>query len=171
MKTTNFGTMLMVEDAPSGVTPLPGQAFIGSLIDAINRVKYSFEVIQYEWYFYPGKPDCKIQQLNRTVIARIQSGIKARVILNKEGREQQLMAINMKTARFLGEVGAIVKFGHTFPITHAKMWIFDDDEVIIGSHNLSNRAVTVNNECSALIKSREVAVEFKRYFNELWKLT
>jgi phosphatidylserine/phosphatidylglycerophosphate/cardiolipin synthase-like enzyme len=171
MKTTNFGTRLMVEDAPGLLTPLPGQAYIISLIDAINRAKYSIDVIQYEWYFYPGKPNCQIQQLNRTVLARAQSGIKMRVILNKEGREQHLMAINMQTSKFLGEAGVVVKFGLTFPINHAKIFVFDDDEVILGSHNLSNRSVTVNNECSVLIKGRAVAVEFKRYFNSIWQLS
>ena len=171
VKTTNFGTRLMVEDVQALVTPLPGQTFIIALKEAVNRVKYSIDVIQYEWYFYPGKPNCQIQEFNRTVLARLESGIKMRVLLNKEGREQHLMAINMGTSRFLGEAGASVKFGKVFPINHAKLFIFDDDEVILGSHNLSNRSVTVNNECSALIKSREVAVEFKRYFEALWNLS
>jgi len=161
----------MVEDTQALVTPLPGQTYIISLIDAINRAKYSIDVIQYEWYFYPGKPECKIQQLNRTILARAQSGIKMRVLLNKEGREQHLMVINMSASKYLTEAGVCVKFGRTFPINHAKLFVFDDDEVILGSHNLSNRSVTVNSECSALIKSREVAVEFKRYFEALWNLS
>ena len=171
MKTTNFGTMLMVKDSQSLVTPLPGQTYIDVLIETINQAKYSLDIIQYQWNFYPGKPKSQIQVLNRTIFARAGSGIKMRVLLNKEGREQHLMAINMKAAQYLGEAGIAVKFGHTFPITHAKIWIFDDDSVILGSHNLSNRSVTVNNECSALIKSREAAMEYKRYFNILWGLT
>jgi len=170
MKTTNFGTMLLVKDATGLITPLPGQTFFNELIEAINRTKYSLDIIQYQWNFYPGQPNSQIQRLNRTIIARVQSGLKARVLLNKEGRGQHLMAINMKASRYLGEAGVQVKFGRTFPITHAKLWIFDDDAVILGSHNLSNRSVTVNNECSALIKSREVAMEFRRYFNCLWQV-
>ena len=169
MKADKFGTMLMVEKADSVVTPLPGRAFIDVLVKAISQVKYSLDVIQYQWNFYPGNPRSQIQALNRTVIARAQSGIKTRVLLNKEGRGQHLMVINMKASQFLGEAGVRVKFGRTFPITHAKLWIFDDDAVILGSHNLSNRSVTVNNECSALIESRPVAMEFKRYFGLLWQ--
>lgn len=170
MKTTNFGVMLMVKDVPALVTPLPGQTFLGVLIDSISQVKYSLDIIQYEWYFYPGQPNSQIQALNRAVLAQAEAGKKIRVLLNKEGRGQHLTAINMKASRYLSEAGISVKFGRTFPITHAKLWIFDDDAVILGSHNLSNRSVTVNNECSVLIKSREVAVEFKRYFDILWGL-
>lgn len=81
------------------------------------------------------------------------------------------MEINMKASQYLSEAGAQVKFTRTFPITHAKLWVFDDDITILGSHNLSNRSVTVNNEASALIKSRVVAREFKRYFEALWSVT
>ena len=170
MKTTNFGTMLMVKDCESLVTPLPGQTFIISLVEAISQVKYSLDVIQYQWNFYAGQPQSNIQTLNRAVIAQAQAGKKVRVMLNKEGRGQHLMAINMKAAQYLGQAGVVVKFGRTFPITHAKLWIFDDDAVILGSHNLSSRSVTVNNEVSALIKSRAVTMEYKRYFNALWGL-
>jgi len=170
MKTTNFGTMLMVEDAQSLVTPLPGQAFIQVLIKMIGQTKYSLEVMQYQWNFYSGKPNSLIQKLNRTVMAQAEAGKKVRVLLNKEGRGTHLMAINMKAQRYLGEAGIKVKMGRSFPINHAKLWIIDDDAVILGSHNLSSRSVTVNNEASVLIKSRAVAVEFKRYFNLLWNL-
>ena len=171
MKTTNFGTMLMVEDVPATVTPLPGQAYLGVLIDSISKAKSSIDVIQYQWNFYIGQPNSQIQAINRAVLSKADSGIKIRALLNKEGREQHLMIINMKAAKYLSESGILVKFGMTFPITHAKMWIIDDDVVILGSHNLSNRSVTVNNEASILIRSREVAMEFRRYFNILWNLT
>ena len=161
----------MIENAQSLVTPLPGQTFIKKLIETINNTKYSLDVIQYQWNFYSGKPNSEIQKLNRTVMGRGEAGKKIRILLNKEGRGAHLTAINMKAKRYLGEAGIKVKMGRTFPINHAKLWIFDDDEVILGSHNLSTRSVTVNNEASVLIKSREVAVEFKRYFNLIWNLS
>jgi len=170
MKTTNFGVRLLVKDAFSTVTPLPGRAFIDVLIEAVGNVKYSIDVIQYQWNFYPAKPNSEMQRLNRTVLAQGEARKKVRVMLNKEGRGQHLMAINMRAMKYLGEAGVVVKFGRTFPITHAKLWIFDDDVIILGSHNLSNRSVTVNNESSVLIRSRAVAMEFKRYFNSLWDL-
>ena len=170
MRTTTFGTMLLVKDSPCLVTPLSGQTFITELIETVNRAKYSIDIIQYQWNVYPDQPQSHIQRLNRTLLARAGAGIKMRVLLEKGGSERHLTEINMKAAGVLGEAGIIVKLGRTFPITHAKLWIFDDDEVILGSHNLSNRSVTVNWEVSALIKGRAVAVEYKRYFDSLWAL-
>jgi len=171
MKTTNFGTMLMIENVEGLITPLSGQTFIKGLIKAVKEVKYSMDVIQYQWGFYPGKSDTPIQELNRAVLAQAQAKKKIRVLLNKEGRGGGLTAVNMKTKEVLGQAGISVKFAPSFPTTHAKLFIFDDDSVILGSHNLSNRSVTVNREVSALIKSRAVAMEFKRYFNILWGLS
>lgn len=168
MKTTNFGTAIMLEDSPCLVTPLPGQTYIKKLIEAVANAKYSIDIIQYQWNFYPFKPKCDIQQLNRTILAKIEGGTKVRVLLNKEGRAPQVTVVNMKAEQYLREAGASVKFGRTFPITHAKLFIFDDDSVILGSHNLSTRAISVNNESSAWIKGRDVAMEYKRYFDLLW---
>lgn len=163
--------MLLVEDAPSLATPLPGRTFIGKLIDCVNQAKLSIDIIQYQWNFYPGKATSLIQKLNRTLIARAGAGLKVRVLLNKEGRGAHLTAINMKAMRFLSESGIVVKMGRTFPINHAKLWLFDDEVTILGSHNLSNRSVTVNNEASILIKSKCVNREFDRYFEALWRFS
>jgi polyphosphate kinase len=170
MKTTNFGNMVMVKDCESLITPLPGQTFFNVLNETIKNTKLTIDTMQYQWNFYIGKSDDPVQQMNQSLLNKIRNGVKCRVLLNKEGRGQHLMAINMKASRYLSEAGAIVKFGRTFPITHAKMWLIDDDITIIGSHNLSSRSFKVNNEVSALIKSREVNQELKRYFNTLWNL-
>lgn len=168
MKTTNYGSMLLLRDAPGLITPLSGQTYANTLIETINQTKLSLDVIQYQWNFYPGKPESTMQKINRAVLARIDSGVKTRILLNKEGRGAHLTAINMKASRFLSDAGAVVKFSRTFPITHAKLWLFDDNFTILGSHNLSNRSVTVNNEVSVLIKSRPVNVELRRYFGLLF---
>ena len=160
----------MVEDVNAIVTPLPGQTYYLKLIDEIKKAKFNIDVMQYQWNFYIGKPNNPVQKLNQALINQIRNNKKCRVLMNKEGRAQQLTAINMKASRYLGEAGAVVKFGHTFPITHAKLWLIDDDISILGSHNLSGRSFTVNNEVSILIKSKEVCQEFRRYFDSIWGL-
>ena len=158
----------MVEDCPGSITPLPGQTFFKKLFDVVGSSKHSIDIIQYQWNFYVNAPNNPMQRLNQLLLEKIRSGVKCRVLLNKEGRGQHLMAINMKAARYLSEAGASVKFGRTFPITHAKMWLIDDDLSFVGSHNLSGRSLTVNNEVSVLINSRPVLFEFRRYFDVLW---
>jgi len=158
----------MIKDCESRVTPLPGKTYFIELLEAIKKAKFSVDVMQYQWNFYIGKPDNPVQILNQTLLQKLRRGLKSRILLNKEGRAQQLTVINMKASKYLSEAGARVKFGRTFPITHAKLWLIDDDITLVGSHNLSGRAFTVNNEVSVLIKSKAVAMEFRRYFDVLW---
>ena len=182
MKTTHFGTMLLLKDAPARATPLSGRTYIDNLIPLIKESRFSLDVIQYQWNFYlhkkpyhASKPCCKsgslIQLLNNTVLAAVRRGVKLQVLLNKEGGLPQSTAINQRSHRILSEAGARVKFGRSFPVTHAKMWLIDDDISILGSHNLSERSVTVNDEVSILIRSKEVNQELKRYFKLLFQRT
>jgi phosphatidylserine/phosphatidylglycerophosphate/cardiolipin synthase-like enzyme len=170
MKTTNFGTMLMVEDCESLVTPLPGQAFYQKLIESVNQAKFNIDVIQYQWNFYRNQPTNPVQKLNQALLNQLHNNKNVRCLLNKEGRGQHLTAINMKASQYLTEAGARCKFGFTFPIVHAKLWLIDDDITILGSHNLSGRSFTVNHEVSVLIKSKVVCAEFRRYFDSVWNL-
>lgn len=169
MKTTNFGVRLMEKDIGGLITPLPGQTFYNELNEAIKQTKNKIDIMQYQWNFYPGKKENRVQIINQTLIYKLRQGIKCRILMNREGRGQHLTAINMKASRYLSEAGAIIKMGRINPITHAKLWIIDDDISILGSHNLSNRAFTVNNEVSVIIKSRPVANEYRRYFEAIWQ--
>jgi len=76
--------------------------------------------------------------------------------------------VHKNTIRNLQDAGVSAKFGPSSPITHAKLWIIDQEITVLGSHNMSRRAVTVNDEASVKIVSKEVAGEFTRYFEALW---
>lgn len=160
----------MEKDCVSLVTPLPGQSFFPVLYDSILNAKHTILIMQYQWNFYIHQPENLVQQLNQALIKKLNNGIKCKILLNKEGRAQHLTKINSEAKGFLAEAGAIVKLGKSFPINHSKLWLIDDDTVILGSHNLSGRSFTVNNECSALIKNKAVFMEFKRYFDSLFNI-
>jgi len=170
MKTTNYGTSVMLRDSEALVTPLPGQSYIDELEKACSLGTHSIDIMQYQWNFYEHKVDFRLQAFNRLIVAKARAGIKIRILLNKEGVSNKTAYVNVKTADVYKEAGADVRYARSFPTTHGKLFLVDDDVVILGSHNLSNRSVTVNNETSVLIKGRAVALEYKRYFNSIWAL-
>lgn len=164
----NIPTRLMVENAESQVTPLPGRAFIEVITNCVREARVSIDIIQFEWKWYKHHHNSPIQQLSYEVLQAARRGVKVRVLLNKEHPRHPLTPINKNTIRNLESAGALAKFGPSFPITHAKLWIVDNEITILGSHNLSKRAVSVNDEASVKIVSKEVALEFTRYFEALW---
>ena len=161
-------TKIMVEDTQALVTPLPGRAFIGMITNCVRYAHLSIDIIQFEWKWYHHDHDSTIQQLSYEVLQAARRKVAIRVLLNKEHPRHPLNSVNKNTILNLQEAGASAKFGPSSPITHAKLWIIDKEITVLGSHNLSRRAVTVNDEASVKIISKEIAGEFTRYFEALW---
>lgn len=168
MRTNLFPPMLMLKDVPAAVTPLPGQTFLPEITQLVRDCQRELKIIMYQWKWCPHERDSLLQHLSNEVLMASRRGVKVRVLMNKEGPSSQLMAINGLTQRFLEQAGIEVKMGPSFPSTHAKLWIIDEDIVVVGSHNLSKKAVFNNDEASVIIKSRPVSMEFERYFDILW---
>lgn len=163
-----FPPRLMLENSDALVTPLPGNCYLPMLRKMIGSAQHSVDVIQYQWNFLPHEPGDPLQQFNQSVITQIRSGVKYRVLLNIENVAHKITRINQGAERYLTAVGAKVKFGPARIITHSKLFIIDDQFIILGSHNLSKSSVSQNDETSVLINSRPVVSEYRRYFDLLW---
>jgi phosphatidylserine/phosphatidylglycerophosphate/cardiolipin synthase-like enzyme len=168
VKSNYFPPRLLLENAEGLITPLPGNCYLPTLRKIVGSAKASVDVIQYQWNFMPHEPTEPLQQFNQSVITQIRQGVKYRVLLNIENNAHKITRINQRTKEALSSVGASVKFGPRQIITHSKLFIVDDQFVILGSHNLSKYSTSQNDEVSVLITSRQVAAELKRYFDLLW---
>lgn len=163
-----FLPRLMCENIEATVTPLPGNVYLPILRRVVGGARYGVDVIQYMWSFYPHDKNLPLQQFNQHVMGQIRKGIKYRILLNIESVAHKITRINQQSKKNFESIGAKVKFGPTSQITHAKIFIVDDQFVILGSHNLSKRSVSRNDETSILINNRTIAMEYKRYFELLW---
>lgn len=164
----NFEPRLLVENIEAFVTPLPGNSYLPILRKIVGGAKHSVDIIQYLWTFYPYDRKLPLQQFNQDVMNQIRKGVKYRILLNIESVQHKITRINQQTKKNFESVGAKVKFGPTSQITHSKLFIIDDQFIILGSHNLSKRSVMRNDETSILINNRTVAMEYKRYFELLF---
>ena len=159
----------MVENVEAVVTPLPGRSYFQKLMSVVGGARYSVDVIQYNWNFMPFSPEKILQQFNQNVIKQCRGKVKYRVLLNSRGLNLNGSKANQAAKRHLENAGAKVKVASGKFVTHAKIFIIDDQYVVLGSHNLSTYSVERNDETSILINNREVAMEFKRYFNLIWE--
>lgn len=163
-----FPVRLMCENVEATVTPLTGRSFLPKLQEIVAGAQYGVDVIEFQWNFYPHHKNDEVQKFNQNVLKQIRNGIKYRVLLNVEGGMNRLSRINQQTKYNLESVGAHVKMSTGGATAHAKLWIVDHDHVILGSHNISKRSVSRNDECSVLISNRTVVKEYRRYFELLW---
>ncbi len=95
-------------------------------------------------------------------------GVKVRVILER----------NVIGGENSGSFGALKDYGvdvrwasDVFKLTHSKFMIVDGKHVLVGSHNFSNSALTLNREASVIVEKSPAAVEaFRQVFEDDWAL-
>jgi len=65
-------------------------------------------------------------------------------------------------------IGIEIKHDSEEVTTHSKLVIIDGKTVILGSTNWSYYGLEKNHEANVLIRSKEIADYFEKYFDELW---
>lgn len=139
------------------------QTIIGSqfpvlVSSLINDAKQSIDIIVYEWRYYPQDPGCVAQKFNESVIQAARRGVKVRALVHyaqilKYLRQNQVEAKQLNTEKLL----------------HCKILIIDDKIAIVGSHNYTQNAFTINFELSMLFAIDESNNDIITFFNNLWQ--
>ena len=105
------------------------------------------------------------------LIAAHERGVDVKVLLNPLKIKDN--PINEKAAQRLKEAGVPVKWfvpdEESKSKLHAKMAVFDDDQVILGSANWSYAGLNVNREANVEIMDKEVNSSFDDMFTNDWE--
>lgn len=150
------------------VKVLLDSAYLDEVVKQIRAAETGIWVAMFEWSWYPGQHTGSVQDINRELCTRAKNGIDVRVLLHNEAMGRALHKINRVTAGHLKQSKAQVKWGNTGAALHAKVWIFDKTRVIMGSHNISARAVRTNVECSVLLQDDVECSKVMQWFERLW---
>ena len=141
------------------IQPLYSGDFIRFVMPIIQAAEHSIEVLTYDWKWYPENPEHEIQQLNISMVAAVSRGVKVRAYV----QDRQMV-------NFLKSHGIKARLAENQATLHAKMLIVDDKQVVIGSHNLTHRAMSYNIETSVLIDDPDIVAHHKTLFNSLYGL-
>lgn len=150
------------------ITPIIASDYPKIVSELLRTAMRSIDICAYVWKWYACEGQGTMQQFNRLIIDRARQGVPVRVRLNQEAKDHYLTKQNTLTASELRRYNVQTKFDHSGTVSHLKMIIIDQEIVIIGSHNLSKRSVSQNNEASVAIFGREAAQKFCQYFEMLW---
>lgn len=142
--------------------------YLPAVVKEVREAEKSIWVAMFEWSWYPGQRTGTVQDLNRELAIRGRGGLDVRVLLHNESIGRHLHKINRKTAAHLTQNKVQVKWCNTGKPLHAKVWLFDQARVIIGSHNISQRATRTNMECSVLLRDDVECVKVVQWFEGMW---
>jgi phosphatidylserine/phosphatidylglycerophosphate/cardiolipin synthase-like enzyme len=133
-----------------------GKEFPKIVIPKINDAKKSIKIVVFDWRWYPNEPANPVSLFNQAIVRAVRRGVSVHAVVNS------IDVLN--TLRLLG---CEVRKLETKNLVHAKLMIIDDKIVIVGSHNYTQSAFTLNYEISAMYESEETAVAFIEFFNSL----
>jgi len=136
-----------------------GKDFPKVVIPKINDAKKSIKIVVFDWRWYPNDIGNPVQLFNQSIVRAIRRNVEVKVIANSQDIVNTLNSLGAKAKKMI-----------TKNLVHAKMLIIDDSIVIVGSHNYTQSAFTMNYEISALYNGVESAKQFSDFFASLYAL-
>ena len=109
------------------------------------------------------KPNSFVNLLTEELKNAAKRDIKIRILLESK-------KANQPTVDFLRDTRNIeIKFDSLQKTTHNKIIIIDQNAILIGSTNWTEKSIGHANEANVVIKDKEVTEYFQEYFDRLWK--
>lgn len=140
------------------------QSIIGSefpkiVIPLIENAQNSIKIVVFDWRWYPNTPANPVQLFNQAIVRAVNRGVAVSAITNFTG-----------VIATLNSLGASARKITSKSLVHAKLMIIDGQYVILGSHNYTQNAFSMNYEISMLSDDIEFANPFIKFFTTLWQL-
>jgi phosphatidylserine/phosphatidylglycerophosphate/cardiolipin synthase-like enzyme len=149
------------------VITLKNREYAAALLNGIRGARSQIMLCSYI-FKTTGSPTNLSLGIANELIRAHQRGVDVTVILERsEDAEDSLNRENNETGRILSRQGVSVRFDAIRKTTHSKVVVIDGRYVYLGSHNLTQSALTRNNEFSVLIDSPEMAREVLSYLGRL----
>lgn len=132
-------------------------ALAKALCKKIDSAISFIDVMMFDWKWYKNDFSCDVSLINQALIRANKRGVKIRIISN-----------SVEAKQFFAPVGVEVRHFKVHGVFHAKLWIFDNNSFLIGSHNMTMGAMTRNYEVSYMGDDSDSAIAFMQLFNSIW---
>lgn len=127
-------------------------------VKMIDRAEKDIRVLAYAWRWYPEEPEAEVQKINSAIMRALTRGVKVRAICSSAAMALVLRRYGIE-AKYCAE-------GRT---VHAKAIGTDDRQIMLGSHNLTKRALLQNYEMSICTSEYEPVAQFSTYFDKMYE--
>ena len=160
----------------ASVEDISGNKYFPAVKEALSEAEKSINMAMYFVGFNPSNRESQVYALVEELVNAHKRGVKVKVILDQGidfsggergvrrwEREQR----NASLFVYLRQQGIEAYYDSLPTITHAKAIIIDEERVIVGSTNWSASSLQKNWETSCLIRSKELAQQFLKYFSQI----
>ncbi len=133
-------------------------SFIEKAAECVRHAKKQIFICAYAWRWYENSPEKAIQKFNYEIARRSLQGLDIRAILDQRSQAQYLSQYGIKTKSY-----------PTDRAMHTKAMLVDEETLILGSHNLTDRGTAENYELSLLTQDPQACLLFSEYFEIMWR--
>ena len=144
---------------------LPDRSYYSEALRLITHANKSVYVVMYVVKFDVKELNDPVNVLLKGLVEAKNRGVDVKVLV-----DDQTYKSYMDTISFLLMNDIPVKLDEKAGVrTHVKMVIVDGRYVLVGSHNWTESALTLNNEVSIEVISGKIVDDALSYFNSLWE--
>lgn len=136
-----------------------GKQFVPAVLPLLEAARESVKIIVYDWRLRMNDPLHPVSVFTSALVRAAERGVEVRALVSNEMVRRELMQYGLK-----------VKMLYNEKLVHAKVLLVDDRLAVVGSHNYSQSAFTMNLEVSLAVDLLSQENELTAYFNRLWPL-
>lgn len=144
--------------APQEMKAVVNREYLPVVLKMIKGARTSIDFIQLEFHYDP-----TVKKIQDALRAAVKRGVKVRGLLENDIR------FNPTSAEYLNSFGIETKLDTPAKMTHNKLFIVDQDQILLGSTNLTSNSIDNNNETNVYVRSPRLGAFFARYFEQLFK--
>lgn len=134
-----------------------GKQYVKEIEPLFAAATSSLCIVVFDFRIYPDQVGSQPFRLLEAIKAASRRGVNVRILTMRLESVQELKNLGLKIKHWQG--------GKTL---HAKFFVVDSKFAVLGSHNYTMNALTLNHEASVLVNSETFAAEMQRYFDDLW---
>lgn len=134
-----------------------GKEFPVEVIPMIDAAKKSIEIVVFDWRWYPNDPGSAAQLFNQAILRAAKRGVEVKAVTNFT-----------EICTVLAKSGVIAKKLSEKKLVHVKLMIIDGVYCILGSHNYTQNAFSMNYEVSVIFDDLFVIQRMREFFCNLF---
>lgn len=132
--------------------------YASALHSLVENAQDSLRIMMFDWRWYVRDISSPASVLNQAFVRAARRGVSIRALVNYHAIVPQLAGVGIDARAF-----------EQSKLLHAKCVIADDRVMLIGSHNLTESALSENIEISLLVQHTETIARLSAYFDSLWQ--
>jgi phosphatidylserine/phosphatidylglycerophosphate/cardiolipin synthase-like enzyme len=145
------------------------EAIIKVLTAQLDAVRFDLKIIMYSISPASKSSHKAVKLYWQELQAAIARCKNAQIILSAWPEENPQASATKNATIQLTAAGASVKLGKIGTITHPKSWLFDDKNLLIGSHNATAAGLLTTKNLSIITSEQQPITDYKAYFDSLWQ--